>query len=61
MCVNYEESEYVKGSLDYSDLNNPTEIKVHRSNKTTVPTKTVEKVRLYKWCLVIFKDKVITR
>lgn len=61
MCVNYEESEYVKGSLDCSDLNNPTEIKMHISYKTTVPTKTVEKVRLYEWCLIIFQDEVSNR
>ena len=61
MCVNYEESEYVKGSLDYSDLNNTSENKIRRSNKTTVPTKTVEKIRLYKWCLLMFKDEFPNR
>ena len=61
MCVNYEESEYIKGSLDYSDLNNPKEIQTHRSSKTTVPTKTIEKVRLYEWCLAMFKDEVSNR
>ena len=61
MCVNYEESEYMKGSLDYSDLNNPKEIQTHRSSKTTVPTKTIEKVRLYEWCLAMFKDEVRNR
>ena len=61
MCVNYEESEYVKGSLDYSDLNNPSEIKIYRSNKTIVPTKIIEKIRLYEWCLLIFKDELPSR
>ena len=61
MCLNYEEPEYVKGSLDYSDITNPTEIQSHRSSKTTVPTKTIEKVRLYKWCLAMFKDEVSNR
>ena len=39
MCVNHEESEYVKGSLDYSDLTNVKPKNLHRSVKNTPPSK----------------------
>ena len=39
MRVNNEETEYVKGSLDYTDLTNVKPKNLHRSVKTTPPTK----------------------
>ena len=61
MCVNCEESEYVKGPLDYSEpINNMDKI-THRSSKTTEPANNIENIILYEWCLSMFKDKVNNR
>ena len=58
MCVNHEETEYIKSTLDYSDLNNVKRNDNHRSKRGDVPTKTVEKTRLYEWCVGMFKDDI---
>lgn len=47
MCVNFEESEYVKGGLDYSEMNKAKTINIHRSTKTVVPAAVLEKDRMY--------------
>ena len=48
MCVNHGEIEYVKGSLDSSDLQSVNSKHLHRSTKTTSPAKLIEQQRLYK-------------
>ena len=58
MCVNHEETEYVKSTLDYSDIDNVKNNAFHRSKRGVVPIKTIEKTRLYEWCIAIFKDDV---
>ena len=54
MCVNHEESEYVKGSLDYSDPTNTKSKNLHRSTNTTPPAKRMEQERVYQWSLIMF-------
>ena len=58
MCVNHEETEYVKSTLDYSDIENVKKNEFHRSKRGVVPIKTLEKTRLYEWCIAIFKDDI---
>ena len=56
MCINFEESEFVKKQLDYSDSG--TKKNTHRSNKTISPKKTREKERLYEFIVAMFKTEV---
>ena len=58
MCVNHEETEYVKSTLYYSDIDNVKSNAFHRSKRGVVPIKTIEKTRLYEWCIAIFKDDI---
>ena len=61
MCVNHEESEYVKGSLDYSDLTNTKSKNLHRSTKTTPPAKRMEQEQVYQWSLIMFGELITNR
>ena len=61
MCVNFEETEYVKGNLDYTDLSKPRSKNNHQSTKTIEPKKTTERIRLYGWCLLMFQNDVPNR
>ena len=61
MCVNFEESEYVKASLDYSNTNEAKPTQTHRFTKTVEPNKTTERVRLYEWCILMFTNDVPNR
>ena len=47
MCVNHEETEYIKSTLDYNDIENIKPNNTHCSKRGDVPTKTVEKTILY--------------
>ena len=58
MCVNHEETEYIKSTLDYNDIDNIKQNNTHRSKRGDVPFKTVEKTRLYEWYIVMFKEHV---
>ena len=59
MCINFEESEFVKSELDYTD--GVKSKYTHRSTKTTIPKKTLEKQRLYEWVILMFKDEITKR
>ena len=48
MCVNFEESEYAKGYLDYSNKKAIQSMHVHRYFITIEPKKVTERKRLYK-------------
>ena len=61
MCVNHEETEYVNGSLDYSDLQSVSSKNLYRSTKTTSPAKRIEQQRLYEWSLIMFGELVNNR
>ena len=59
MCINFEESEFVKKQLDYSDgIKHKT---YHRSTKTISPKKTRERERLYEFILAMFKEEISGR
>ena len=47
MCVNHKESEYVKGSLDCSDLQSVNSKQLHRSTKTPPPEKNEQNSKDY--------------
>ena len=55
ICVNHEEVEYIKSSLDYYDINNVSSTYSHHSKRAAVPEKIIEKTRPYKWCVAMFK------
>ena len=59
MCINFEESEFVKKQLDYSD--DPKRKTSHRSTKTTSPKKTREQERLYEFIVAMFKAEISGR
>ena len=61
MCVNFEDSEYVKATLDYIDSDEAKSKQTHRSNKTVEPRKNIERARLYEWCILMFKNDVSNR
>ena len=61
MCVNFEESEYMKGLLDYNVIDKPMTKTIHRSTKTVVPAALLEKERMYEWCVLMFNTEVINR
>ena len=61
MCDNREETEYVNGSLDYTDLTNVKPKNLHRSFKTAPPAKIIEQERLYEWNLLMFSELVMNR
>ena len=56
MCINFEEVEFVKSQLDYSD--GVKHHDKHHSCKTVVPKLLAERERLYEWVLAMFKDEV---
>ena len=60
MCVNHEETEYAKSTLYYSDIDidNVNSNTFHRSKRGVILIKTIEKTRLYEWCIAIFKDDI---
>ena len=60
MCVNFEESEYVKTLLDFSDVITKTK-KTHRSTKTVAPIAVIEKQRLYEWVVIMFNKEISNR
>ena len=61
MCVNFEESEYIKGQLDYSDIDTAKTKTIHRSSKAVVPAARIEKERIYEWCALMFSKEVPNR
>ena len=58
MCVNFEESEFIKGHLDYSDKKVGERTTIHRSSKGVEPNKLLEKERLYEWCILMFESEI---
>ena len=58
MCVNHEETGYIKSTLNYRDIEYVKSNECHRSKRGDVPTKTIEKTRLYEWCIVMLKDDI---
>ena len=58
MCVSFEESEYVKGDLDYSEINKAKTKRIHQSTRTVVPSALLEEERMYKWCVLMFNIEV---
>lgn len=61
MCVNFEESEYVKSHLDYSDKKVGKTTTIHRSTKGVEPNKLAERQRLYEWCILMFNVEIDNR
>ena len=61
MCVNFEESEYVKIHLNYSNKKLGKTTTIHRSTKGVEPNKLLERERLYEWCILIFNVEIDNR
>ena len=61
MCVNFEESEYVKSNLDCTDTNKVKSKSMHRSSKTVEPSKPMEREILYECCILMFNNEVPNR
>ena len=61
MYVNHEENEYITSTLDYNDIENVKLNNTHRLKRGDVPTKKVDKTRLYEWCIAMFKEHVLGR
>ena len=61
VCVKHEETDYIQSILDYNNIDNVVHNDYHRSKRGDVPTNTLEKTRLYKWCVATFTDEISCR
>ena len=61
MCFNFEESEYVKINLDYTDTNEAKLKAINRTSNIVEPSKLMEREGLYKWCIIMFNNEIPNR